>query len=990
MVVIKRRGEKLLEKIRGNEEFVKFVSTIEDDLNYIDNVINSAKSWDELYNLLHSISFGRAPIYKGDNIKLKDEVTSYRNDVLKKQVEQLKKCIYSNTSKILSDQSYAYTYIYYLYELLENFSNEYEKLKKQKNYIDFNDIEHLSLKLLVTKNEDGNIEYTDIAKNLQEKFNEVYTDEYQDISFIQEEILNSVSKDNNRFMVGDIKQSIYKFRQAMPDIFNKKYNEYLNVENLEENEINSKIILSKNFRSRKEVLFSINYIFEQIMSNELGDCNYCDLETLKYGAQAYDNEESLNYKTEINIIENKIDFDNLDEKDETIEYIEDLKKFEIESIFIANKINEIMSKYKTYNTKNGKSQNVKYKDIVILLRSIKDKGSILEDTLRKYNIPAFCDASTSLFESEEVYLLLSFLKVIDNPYQDIYMTSVMYSIIGKFNLDELVYIRNIDRHSRLYDNIIKIKDLLEKSKNKNEFENNVYLKIVEFIKILNDFREYSNSHLVSDLIIRIYDKTNMYRQYILDNNSSQRRANLDLLINLAQKCEAQNIVTLSEYIAYVRNLKDRTDSSASSAKIIGENEDVVRIMTIHKSKGLEFPYVILCDTMKKYNMFDTSATVTMHHELGLGLNIVNKDYKITYPSLIKQAIKERIINETKSEELRMLYVALTRAKEKLFIYASVKDYEKFSTSKTIIYDENKKIIPSVVKSNNNYFENIYISLKKDDFKDYFDINILDALKDIDVDISNVKENKREFLSNFLSSNDFKLEEIEEEILKIKEDLEYKYGFEEYTALPSRISVSELKSNDNIKYVESVSINKLKAENIEKKYRRPNTFDMQKEEIYTPSRKGTLIHFILENLEMNVEYSYEKLKNYINTLVDKEIISKQDRKYINNGKILNFLNSKLGIQIRNSDYISKEQEFILSDESISKSLIQGIIDLYYINDNGNIVLIDFKTDKIDKEEIFIEKYKKQLEIYKAALEKILDKKVESTYIYSFYLDREIKL
>ena len=844
------------------------------------------------------------------------------------------------------------------------------------------------LNYLLIKKMIGSYECTQVADNLKDKFKEVYTDEYQDISFIQEAILESVSSKNNRFMVGDIKQSIYKFRQAMPDIFNEKYNSYTLIKNVNEEVPNSKIILAKNFRSRKEVLDSINYIFEKIMSLELGDCNYTELETLKFGASSYNENKLQDYRTCINIIDLKQE-EQL-ESEEIDKYISELKNFEVESIFIAKQIQEIVNN-KTYKLKTNTISNTRYKDIVILLRSIKDKGTILEETLKKFNIPVFCDASSNLFDSDEIHLCMSLLQIIDNPYQDIHMVSVLYSIIGEFSLDDLVYIRNMDKKSRVYDNLINVQEILNEKEERTEFEQKLLEKIKSFLITLNRLVEYSKIYQVSDLLILIYDITNIYRQYILDNNSKQKQANLNILIDLAIKCESQNISTLSDYILYINNLKDKVDTSTSSAKIIGENEDVVRIMTIHKSKGLEFPYVILCDTMKKYNQLDTTSTITMHHSLGLGINIVDEDYKVTYPSVIKQAIKNRLTKETKSEELRMLYVALTRAKEKLYIFATVRDYEKFNSKQFPIYN-NGKIDSYVILNNNTYFENINIAIK--DYnrnENLFDIKIINPyqinnLKELEED--RPKESLLDIKKIIDLNHDFNKDILDKQSSIYKEILDFKYKYQEDVNVPSRVSVSSLKRESEDE--EAVAdINFLEDElDISRKYAIDDLL-IDKEE-YNSVRKGTLIHFVLEHLDMKRVYNEKILKETINNFVEIGIISRRDLRYINIFKILKFLNSHIGQEILNSNLLKKEQEFIIKNTKFSKSVIQGIIDLYYIDQKGNLVLVDFKTDKISKEEVYLKRYKKQLDIYKEALEKLTKKEVTHTYIYSFYLDKEIEV
>ncbi|MEG0873422.1 MAG: helicase-exonuclease AddAB subunit AddA [Clostridia bacterium] len=1028
--ILVKRTKDLKKELLGKEDFVKYIELLDSEIEMLESIISSKNiSWDRLYEKLQNMKFGTAPRYKGENIELKEKVLLFRKDVLKKQIEVIKKSIYAPSKDILEDNLVAYSYIKYIYDFLILFDKEYIAQKSEINVIDFSDIEHLALELLLNIDKDGKITFSDVAIECQKKFVEVYTDEYQDTSFVQEAILNSLSNGNNRFMVGDIKQSIYKFRQAMPEIFNGKYEDYKKIENTESTEQdcaeaikenkdiktqegkirNTKIILAKNFRSRAGVLLSINYIFEQIMSKEIGECNYCKDEVLKFGALYYKEKEGIDYKTDINIVDLKSeDLDcsniNLDEFGEdakdSAEMLEDLKDFEIESIYIAKKIQNLKEEFSVFDNKKNSFRKVAYSDIVILLRNIKGRGSVLEQTLKKYDIPAFSDAMSSLFEGDEVKLVLSFLRIIDNPLQDIHMVSVMYSIIGGFSLKELVYIRNYDKKSKMFYTIKKAKEKLEKKSDKSNKEDVILEKINAFLEVLNTFIMYSRKYLVSELLTRMYKETSMYYQYALEEMSDMKKANLRLLIEIAIKNEKQTNGTIGQYIAYVDSLKDKVDSSTSAAKILGENEDVVRIMTIHKSKGLEFPIVILCDTAKKYNLRSVSAPLVMHHSLGVGINVVNEEHMVTYPSVIKQAIKQRVIKETKSEELRMLYVALTRAKEKLVIFGTLKDYEKFKEKQFIIEKEGKVDSTSVMQ-NNSYLENIVMALKKyedeintnsKEHLDIFNINIIKACDNKSMSVPNEEEigndaqiNTDIFIKSLIESSKISKDILTKKENIYKERLEYEYKYLEDTKISQRISVSKLKDIDK----ENISIEYFKkpennSEDILKKYPMPQCLQDISQN-FSPVRKGTLTHFILEHLDFSKNYTMDSLKEYIATKLGD--IGKEQ---VNIRSIYQFLNSKIGIQLKQTNKIYREVEFILNNADISSSTIQGVIDMYYINKDGHVILVDFKTDKIKDSQVFKKLYKKQLEIYKKAVETLICKKVEKAYIYSFNLNKEIEI
>ena len=983
-----------LNKIAGIEEFNKCYTILDNDIQILKKSIYiQNKSWDRLYENILDINFQKFVIGRVSNEELKNEISEFRKKEVKDVIDKIKKKIYAKSKEILEDNKIAYKYLKYLYDFLVKYDKKFKEEKKNLGVAEFNDIMHYALELLVDK--EDNI--TDVALNLKERFKEVYTDEYQDTSYVQERILDAISKENNRFMVGDIKQSIYGFRQARPDIFNEKYIAYP----LDDGDSKScKIILSKNFRSRKEVIDSINYIFEKIMSMKNGQCDYSEAEALKCGNTTYKKDENALYKTQINIIDLKDQEPSTFEGEIDEEQIdEDLTSTQIEAKCIAYKIKEIISKDKVTD-KDGTLRNVKFRDIVILLRGVKNKADILEEELKRNNIPVFCDTSSSIFEGDEVKLILSFLKIIDNPYQDIYMISIMFSIIGGFSLDEITKIRLYDSNSYVYDTLNNM--LNDEEYIKKEYK--LIDKIKVFLQIIKDYTNYSKIYSISDLLIRLYKDTDIYYQFALEDDGAAKKANLDYLIELASSFYSNVGNTLNAYIKYIDNLKDKQDTSTSSAKIIGENEDVVRIMTIHKSKGLEFPIVILADMAKGYNFSDSrKQRVVFHHKYGIGIDVVNQDFGVTYPSVIKQAIRSVIEKETKSEELRLLYVALTRAKEKIYMFATTKDFEKEYVMQTIKL-KNGKFNETLIASNTSYYKNLLPVIKyynefEADKKD-LEINKIEVKSNTTDEelkkllVSKEEEQKRESLNEILKSL-FNKNLLNTKIIeKIRENLESEYKYYDDAHSPSRISVSNLKKTKNEE--ENVIIKSIiKDENEDKKDESKKEFKIpsclnDENEKYTAVRKGILIHFILQNLDFSILNTKEEIKEYINKLEIKNIISNQDSKYISVSKIYNFLNSKIGKDLKKAKKIYREYEFILDSAKYSNSLIQGIIDLFYVTDENKVILVDFKTDRLYNEDEFIDKYKIQLDIYKEAINTLTDYKVDKVYIYSFNLNKEIEV
>jgi len=992
--VISEKTKRMIEEISGNNEFVKYVEMLDIDLENINRCIKcSNNSWDLLFENINMIEYSRLPSTKVSNDILKEKLKNFRQTVIKDEVSKMKNNIYANSIDILTDLKNTYKYLEYIYYFLEKCDVIYKELKKEANYIDFNDIEHLALKVLVSKelvNEKYESVSTEQANKYKEKFLEVYTDEYQDTSFVQEAIINSVSNGNNRFMVGDIKQSIYKFRQAMPEIFNHKYSIYPLInskDDIFDDCDGVKIILAKNFRSRKSVLDSINYIFSQIMSNDIGDCDYLTNESLQFGNEGYKANDNTDYSSEINILDVKDieedDEDNEDNNTESLEYINELKDFEIEAKYIAERIKDLVNvnPFQVYNLKKGIFEDAKYKDIVILLRNIKNKGNILTKILKDNNIQAFSDSNVNLFDNDEIKLVLSFLKIIDNPLQDIEIVSLMYSIVGKFSLDEIYKIKNLSKKEYMYNCLKNIPDT----------ENSELLnKVNIFLNLINTFKEYSEIYNVAEILARIYKETNLYNQVLLFSKSNESKINLDSLIDVAVRFDVNS--SIYSFIAYIESLKEKSSGDTTTAKVIGENENVVRIMTIHKSKGLEFPIVILAGTNGKYMTKDISSAIVLDHKLGIGINVVNEDTNITYPSVIKEGIKTSMLRSMKSEELRMLYVALTRAKEKLIIYATMKDYDKKISSMFLMYKAGK-IDTTLVKKNSSYIDNIlmglykYINDEEEQKSNLFKINVIDvkSKENIDNIVSKQNSNKTNIGDTLCDEYELKCltekNKIEDEVKVIKSNIEFEYKYIDDTLANKKISVSELKKNKHED--DDVIVNELNVLKV------PQCLE-NKELQYTAVRKGTLIHFILEHLDFAHISTKDDIFKYIDNLVDSKVINLNDKKQINVNMIYDFLKSKIGTQIKQSSKVKREVEFVLKDERFSKSIIQGVIDMYYLNDDNTYTLVDFKTDNLLIESEYINRYKLQLDIYKEAIEKLTSIKVSKVYIYSFKLGKEIEI
>ena len=493
------------------------------------------------------------------------------------------------------------------------------------------------------------------------------------------------------FMVGDVKQSIYKFRQARPELFLHKYKEYKLEEDIEEdnNCKGIKIQLFKNFRSRKNILDTTNIIFENIMSTKLGDIDYNENEYLNLGANFEEIEQEIVAdNTKVYVIENK---ENEDE--EILE--EPIENIELESKFVAMKIKEIIdSKKLVYDKKEG-YRPVTYKDIVILLRATKERANIFEKEISNLGMPVFSDTSAEYLESIEIQTIMSLLKIIDNPMQDIPLVTVLRSYIGEFSDNELIEIRvNTNQHQTFYESM-------------KQYDKNIMLKnkIEMFFEKIKKWQKENEYLDLDELIWKIYEDTGYYNYVGLMPNGLLKQANLKSLFEKAKQYEKASFKGLYNFINFIDRLKT-SSGDLSSAKLIGENENVIRIMSIHKSKGLEFPVVFLSGSNKKFNMQDLNSNILLHQDLGIGVNYIDSKRKLQYTTLSKEAIKILSKTELLSEEMRVLYVALTRAKEQLIITGVSKDFEKEIKEKEEMLDlyKEENINRNILKKYKSYLD----------------------------------------------------------------------------------------------------------------------------------------------------------------------------------------------------------------------------------------------------------------------------------------------
>ena len=947
-------------KLKKDEDLSKFYLCIINDTEILEEML-SKKTWDEIYELLNTMKFKTWPTDRKVVSNLKDDAKNQRDEI-KKNIKKFQEKIFIYSSNEANKDIYAmYEILFAIKNLVYEFDKEYKNAKLERNIIDFNDIEHLALNILVKKNDEGNYKPTEVAINYQKKFQEIAIDEYQDSNLVQEYILNSVSNGNNIFMVGDVKQSIYKFRQARPELFLEKY-DLFNDDGIP----GKKIKLYENFRSRKNILELTNYVFQNIMSKNLGDINYNKEEFLNLGLEYEETNLKVANKPELHLIDLAVDEEEIKETREEDEEVL-LDNTELEAKFVANKIKEILkSNLHIWDKKQG-YRKATFKDFAILLRTTTGVANIYEKELANLGYPVFCDTSSNYFESLEIQTIMNLLKIIDNPTLDIPLVSVLRSPIVGLTDNELVKIRLIDKNTNFYECLCQTEKILDDEVLKN--------KINHFLKFLEELQKKQEYLKLDELIWYIYERTGYYNYVSLMTDGNLKTANLKMLFEKAKSYEEGSFKGLYNFIHFIDRIT-KNGSDMGAPKLIGENENVIRIMSIHKSKGLEFPIVFLSGTSKWFNMQDLNQKILLHQDIGFGPQYINFQRKIEYSTLAKEAIKIKAKQELQSEEMRLLYVALTRAREKIVITGIAKNLQKeFKNKRDLLeayYSDEKKINKSIVAKAKSYLDWLeFVILNNNDSK-----NIIDVYE--------YKKDELKFNNELEVKNEFVIPKIQLE-KSLEKKLNWEYNKREITKTEGKSSVSKIVHKEETEY--------------EPKEIMPEFLKEKKEKISSTER-GTITHLVLQKLNYNKDYNIDKINELLEELQAQKIITEVQKHVVPKEKILEFTKSEIFKSLKRAKEVYREKAFYINipakeiygnnvEEAV---LVQGIIDLYFVDENDNIVLVDYKTDYVPdgKEEYLIEKYKKQLEIYARAIKEATNIEVNKIYIYSTYLGKEIKI
>lgn len=901
-------------------KFASAAKCLDSDSLLIAELASAANDFDKLCDLLQVADFKRFDAKKLD-AEVKEELKA-RRDAYKLRLKKLGETfITASTADIIAEMKMLAGSVRQLVAVTLDFDAAFTKAKRDKNIIDFDDMEHLALEIFDAD--------SSTAASYREKFSVIMVDEYQDTNGVQEEIISRISRANNFFAVGDVKQSIYRFRNAEPEIFLKKYLEYPSRDDSE------RVDLSQNFRSRRQVVNAVNAIFEKLMTRDAAEIDYDADARLNFGATYPDAPNSFDEPAELCIINlNKSTARNYDD-DENADYVPDFDRLELEVQLIADKINAMRNK-NIWDKHSAAYRQIEFRDIVILFRSMDGIAAKIVEVLRANNIPAYAADKNGYFNATEIQTVVNLLKILDNARQDIPLAAVMLSPIGGFSTEYLAQLRIKDRASDLYTLI----------------SNDAGCQ--DFLAKINRWRELAYKMSVPELLNLIYRETGYYDYFGDKLDGKIPQANLRMLIDRAAAYEKTAFRGLSRFIQFIRKIRD-LGNDLSAARTLSESENVVRVMTIHKSKGLEFPVVFVAGLGKGFNMKDLRETVIPHRTLGIGIYKTLAGGAARTQTFARRVIARKARAEMLAEELRILYVAFTRAREKLILVGTVdndKNFTKFNTVSILNAD--------AIQSAGRPLD--WLIMIRGAVASAFAVSTFDADK-IPAPAAGTPAT---------------------ETSKTRADKKIDTPDAPPLDLPAKLSVTEIKRRLDAEDTEPVSRITGARKII---YKRPKF--LQKTEM-TAAEFGTAMHSVMQHLNLAGDLSAEGILAQIDSFVARQILTEEQATAVRRkaDSVANFFTTEIGKRIINAREIHRELPFnrnidageIFSEAEGEKIFVQGIIDLLFMDAAGDWILLDYKTDKNNTDEYFRHEYRKQIDYYTRAVESLANFKVKSKYLY----------
>lgn len=959
------------------------------------------KTYDELCEALRAADFRVLSRKKDDSVnpELKERVKALRDDVKKLVHEIRDKCALKTTAQILEELSYCRVPISVFVRLTRTFMEAFSQAKRRKNIMDFSDLEHFALQILVKKEGDSYIR-TEAAEELAQGFFEVMIDEYQDSNYIQEFLLNAVSRVSdgvyNRFMVGDVKQSIYGFRLARPELFLEKQEHY----GLEDG-VEQRVDLHKNFRSRKNVLDTVNFIFGQIMERELGGIEYDETEALYVGADYPEGSSAQFTEAQLLLIDSKSpEFEDNKTRQQMIA---------TEALAVAQSIRSLVGQEQVWDRAQNAYRPLEYRDCVVLLRTVSEWADVFSKVLQSQGIPAYTTSKTGYFSALEVVTVMNYLRICDNPGQEIPFAAALHSAIGKCSAEELAIIKSTYPKQKLYDAC-----RLYAQEGSRE---SLRKKLIRFLEQLRGFRRRVFDTPIHEFITQILEETGYASYAAAMPAGQQREANLQMLVEKAVDFEGTSYRGLFNFIRYIEQIQ-KYEVDYGEVNIYGETADTVRIMSIHKSKGLEFPVVYVAGLGKQFNFMDGNGSIVLHSKLGIGSDVIDSALRTRESSLLKQVIRQKMVKETLGEELRILYVAMTRAKEKL-VLCGLGDLKKWVEScGYLLYDRRMHlyyrrlagakcymdwVLPAI--AGHRCFDPVYemFGITRQEESDLYQ-----AAPRIRVQVITPANLLKTEMFHQMDAVVKKKELLEWDTDKIRdtktktalqERFSYRYPYENLEMIPVKMTVSELKKAGDEEPGEELYFESDLVPLIPE-------FIKDVKEPPEGAARGTVYHKVLEclnygRLETCLEQPRTELEFQIEQMIQAGKLSKENAGCLNLGDLEGFLHTELGSRMYQAGLngtLFREQPFVIGISASEvhpswpvqeKILVQGIIDAFF-EEEGQLVIVDYKTDKVSDRsgQELVEKYRKQLLYYKRALEQVTGKIVREMYIYSIALGREI--
>ena len=1019
------------------------------------SMLSGAETWDDMGEACkHTDTFIKDRFNKlGEEVdpSLQAEFKSLGSQN-KDDLKAMQAAVFTVPEATLQEQFKAqYPIIKGLVELTIAFHKAYRDMKQEQGIMDFSDLEHLCLALLVEPGTEDDPQPSDVAKELQDTFKEIMVDEYQDTNGVQETIINLISRVDNRFYVGDVKQAIYSFRMADSSLFMEKYNTYGDTDAVER-----RIDLAKNFRSHENILAATNFLFYQIMTEEAAELNYTEAESLIPGRIVEDAPEDwVGGDVELQLLDVSKDTLSASESDE--DEGDDPENNERELDFIIQKIKEIHGAKKKVQNPDGTFRQIEWRDFVILRRSLAGWGTRAVEAMRQAGIPAVVNERDGYFEAQEIQLLLALLSIIDNPEQDLPMAAVLHSGLVGLDANELGALR-LSGEGSLW-------SLMPAYAEEAQDE-----RLLAFIDHMERWRTLSRRHGVTDLLWDIYESQDYVNYVGAMPNGLVRRANVLALYDRAKGYEASGFRGLFRFLRFVESLRD-SNQDMPLANVVSEADNVVRLMTIHKSKGLEFPVVFLSGVQKRFNMMDLRSELLIDKNAGLGLKGYFPDIRVSFPTMPWFYVKDVKEAALKAEEQRILYVALTRARDKLFMTGFVKGFKKSSGGLNTLGEliknsasvEGRQLPTDIITQANTYLEWLIMGFARHldggnplrvaieyEGPTYFDLpdkkcrikvevhdGSLYGDLDYKADIDETTINKVRELQAVNSV------ELPQEII---ERFNYTYPYSDATRRTAKISVSELKRRFQERELEAGTIDTLNepivtvdigakravsdailgqaikldpksSANVEAKNtnaaslpiteasdvtvssdelansvfgRKPQALQSE-EDVLTGAQWGTLMHEAMQWLPL-AQYTQASLTKELDALVMKGTFTEEERNLLSDTSLYKFFSSDLGKRLVNAKRIERELPFSMlfegkrvydTLEDGENLFLQGIIDTAFEED-GEWVLVDYKTDRVKSGEDLIKRYKIQMDLYKEALQRLTGMPVKASYIYSFRL------